>query len=119
MLVALTLHNESRTKCERVWRPATADHLANRRDSSPAKGLVLITSATLSAPRRSVSYSGIRRVLRPNPARFAYHVCGFRMPSARNDRIAVKQLTMSTIVVNPPMALAVMAFCERVFLEYV
>lgn len=85
MFMVLTLHNESRTKCERVWS-------ANRH-GLPAKELVLITSATSSAPRRSVSYS----LFTECSGEFGEvcRACGFRAPSARNNHIVVKQLTIA------------------------
>lgn len=113
MLVVLTLHNEFGTKCERVCRPTTTDHLADLHDNSTARGFVLITFATLSTPRRSVL--SVRRTLRPNPVRFACRVCRFRAPSARNNHAVVKQLTMSAIAVNSLMPFPAMAFRERVY----
>jgi len=56
MLAALEPCNESGARCERVHRRATT-YPGNRHDSSPASEFVLITPATLSVPRRGVSYS--------------------------------------------------------------
>lgn len=58
MLAALEPRNEFGAKCERVYRQATTPtYLANRHDSSLARGFVLIMPVTLSASLRGVSYS--------------------------------------------------------------